>query len=693
MKLSDFSTECPFIKPLIKRVGDLELYPPQIKALRSGFLKGHNLLLASPTSSGKTLIAEVAMLANKGKCVYLVPLKSLAQEKFNDFSELFNGLLSVGLSVGDLTTGDERLGNNDLIVCSYEKFDSLLRHKVSWINDVSLVIVDEVHLIDDINRGPVIEVLLTRLKNMGLWIVALSATIGNPEEFAEWLGAKLVVSDFRPVKLLEGVFSGGSVVFKNSDLVYDDSSLGDLCSSVISRGKQLLVFVGTRRSTMSVAERLGKELSLPVSDSLIELSDRVLHSLSSPTAQCRRLAECVKRGVVFDHAGLVGSQKSLIESAFRSGLIKVIVCTTVLAYGVSLPAYMVVIRDFKRFTSQGMIPIPVSEYLQVAGRAGRSGFDVCGESVVMVGSDVERELAWNNYLCAKPTELVSKLGVEQVLRFHSLSLICDGSASSVSGLVLFFKGSFFGFSYGDDDFLGLRIKSVVSDLIDWGLVKLVNSRLVPSHIGLRVNELYIDPLSAKRIIDGLADFSLNSIGFLQLAVSCSEVFSLRVRKSDYSFFLEELALNEERLFIAQPNPFDYEYELFLNSFKTAFIIEQWVNERGEDYLLDEFGVAPGVLRRLINSVEWVLYAIGEIAELIGKPSVKPFINGLITRVRYGVKSELLTLISLRGVGRVRARKLYANGFKSVSDVKHAGFSRLSGLLGSKVARSLLDSLG
>lgn len=693
MNIKDLVKKHPELKTIESRVGDHEFYPPQEAAFNTGFLKGKNLLLASPTSSGKTRVAEIAMRVNKnrgGKSLYLVPLKSLAQEKYEDFKKLYDGQLSVSISLGDLTRGDERLGRSDLIVCSYEKFDSLMRHRVSWIKDVSLVVLDEVHLLDDPSRGPTIEVLLTRLKQMGVWVVGLSATIGNPKEMAEWLDAELVVSDFRPVKLLQGLFNNELIKFKNDERERSASDLKHLCEKVISEGKQSLVFVNSRRSAESVAEKLGLELDLN-DKALDELSARVLNVLSTPTSQCRRLAECVRHGVAFNHAGLVAGQKNLIESAFRQGLIKVISCTTVLAYGVSLPAYMVILRDLKRYTGEGMKYIPVSEYLQIVGRAGRSGFDVEGESVVVVSGEAERDKAWNDYLCAPPTEIVSKLGVEPVLRFHALSLVCDGTCNSVESLVGFFNKSFFGHNYGSEDFLRQRIESVINDLVEWGFIKEVNDHLVPERLGLRINELYIDPLSAWRIIQGLSDPVLNPVGVLHLACSCGEVRPLSMRRNDYAYVLEELAVNEDKLMIETPSPFSYEYDGFIRSFKTAVMLNEWINEIGEDSLMIDYKVPPGVLHNLIRNIEWVLYSIGEIALIKGHPGIRDYVNGLITRVRYGVKSELLTLVNLRGIGRVRARKLYAHGLKSVKDIQ-TSFDQVKRLLGPVIAQRLLDYL-
>lgn len=197
-----------------------ELRPAQEKAIKKGLLKNRNLLVCTPTASGKTLIAELAALKsimeNNGKAVYIVPLKALATEKFKDFKKRYDGLIRIALSIGNLDSSDPYLADYDLIICTSEKLDSLIRHHTPWLNMVSTVIVDEVHLLNDAGRGPTLEILITILRKLlkKLQIIALSATIGNPEELAEWLDANLVVDNWRPVELKKGVLFDGEIEFK-----------------------------------------------------------------------------------------------------------------------------------------------------------------------------------------------------------------------------------------------------------------------------------------------------------------------------------------------------------------------------------------------------------------------------------------------------------------------------------------------
>lgn len=198
-----------------------ELRPAQEKAVRAGLLERKNILVCTPTASGKTVIAEMAMvksiLENRRKAIYIVPLKALASEKFRDFKKRHGNYLKVALSIGDLDSADDYLTNYDLIVCTAEKLDSLIRHHAEWLHKVDTIVIDEVHLMNDPGRGPTLEIIITMLKDMikDLQIVALSATIGNPEELAEWLEANLVVDQWRPVKLHKGIYMKKEIEFED----------------------------------------------------------------------------------------------------------------------------------------------------------------------------------------------------------------------------------------------------------------------------------------------------------------------------------------------------------------------------------------------------------------------------------------------------------------------------------------------
>ncbi len=268
------------LKDYYQKAGISDLYPPQAECIRKGMFKRKNLLVAIPTASGKTLVAEMAMhhhVGESGKCLYIVPLKALASEKFEEFSRKD---VRVGISTGDFDRRDESLGKNDIIVATSEKVDSLIRNSAPWLKDISLLVVDEVHLIDSPDRGATLEMVITKMRyrNPEMQIIALSATIGNPGVLARWMDAELVTSEWRPVDLRPGVFYNGRIKFHESFRTVECVSKFDdlnLCMDTISEGGQCLVFVSSRKNAEAFAKRAASAFQLENS-ALKELSDRCL---------------------------------------------------------------------------------------------------------------------------------------------------------------------------------------------------------------------------------------------------------------------------------------------------------------------------------------------------------------------------------------------------------------------------------
>src|SRR5712692_8729697 len=182
----------------LRNNGFVTLYPPQEKSVKAGLLEGDSMLVSTPTASGKTLIALLAIIKHlsikKGKVVYLSPLKALASEKLFEFKKLesvdFGRKIRIQISTGDYDQTDKNLGQNDILVFTNEKMDSIIRQGAEWLNEISLVIADEVHLLGDDDRGPTLEIVLTKLMLLSQkpQILALSATVTNADEVSDWLG-------------------------------------------------------------------------------------------------------------------------------------------------------------------------------------------------------------------------------------------------------------------------------------------------------------------------------------------------------------------------------------------------------------------------------------------------------------------------------------------------------------------------
>ncbi|MBW2978373.1 DEAD/DEAH box helicase, partial [Candidatus Woesearchaeota archaeon] len=403
-------TKNEIIEKVLKISDFPELNPMQKEVLKKGLLDGKNLVVAAPTASGKTLLCELAgintHLNERRKMIYLGPLVALVSEKYNSFKKKYSSSIRVAMSVGDYDSSDHWLADYDWILMSNEKCDSLIRHGASWIKDVGLILVDEIHMLHDPSRGPTLEVTLTRLRELlpHAQILALSATINNAEELAHWLNAEVIVSEYRPVELHEGVYHDSKIKFlekDNYDLNEDFEAEQAIFDNTVNMKKQALFFVATRRSTESLAEKLGKfnrkNLGKNEKEYLEKLSYEIENVLEVPTRQCKKISACVKNGVAFHHAGLLYKQKQMIEQNFKNGSIKSIAATPTLAYGVNLPAFRVIVRDVKRYyAGYGSRFIPVLEYKQFCGRAGRPQYDKWGESILVAKSEDEAQGLMDN---------------------------------------------------------------------------------------------------------------------------------------------------------------------------------------------------------------------------------------------------------------------------------------------------------
>lgn len=321
----------------------IELYPPQEQAIEKGLLAGKNLVISIPTAAGKTLLAELSALKhiteNDGKVIYLCPLRALASEKYKEFQRFKQLGVRTTITSGDFDSTDEYLPRFDIIVSTNEKMDALLRHQASWIAEsVTLVIIDECHLLNDQHRGPTLETLLARLliENSKAQIVALSATIGNAIEIADWLGAELVKSEWRPVPLKEGVYFKNEIIFDDFSTLpvqyHHNDPLVNIALDSVYSDEQMLIFTPSRRLAVSTAEKIGKgvkpRLESQDQQYLNELSKSISTNLTDPLT--RKLSETIKNGVTFHHAGLNSEQRELVELAFKKGAIKVLCATPTL---------------------------------------------------------------------------------------------------------------------------------------------------------------------------------------------------------------------------------------------------------------------------------------------------------------------------------------------------------------------------
>lgn len=709
------------VKAVLAKAGYGALYPPQEDAIRAGVLEGKNLVLASPTASGKTLVAELAalksVLEKDGKILYLTPLRALASEKFEDFQK-YAGIekapgrkVRVAITSGDYDSSDIYLANYDIIISTNEKADSLLRHRSPWISDVTVVVADEIHLITEADRGPTLEVVLTRLLKLNprIQVIALSATIRNAAEIGEWLEAVPITTEWRPVPLREGVYYDGQIQFKDGSSRIiprtDSTAVFDTALKVIRDGGQVLIFTETRRLAVEMGKKVGALLrrTLPKPDrrGLEDIAQRIL-STGERTRLGEALAEQVLNGVAFHHAGLPSVHRKIIEESFKAGRLKILSATPTLAAGVNLPARTVIVSSYERYEAgYGRYPISVLEYKQFCGRAGRPRYDKFGEAVLIARTEDEQDYLLKNYALAEPERIWSKLGAEKVLRPHVLATVATRFATTEDGLERFFAKTFYAFQY-DPKMMKGKLGDILSFLHREQMVEFEGEELKATKFGRRVSELYIDPVSAVILRDGLYTRAkhVTDVSLLHLISRTPDISPKLYPRRGEDEMLDLFAKEHQDEYMCEVPEYygdtnGITYEEFLAEIKCARVLYEWINETSEDGILEVHRVEPGDILRMVDTSKWLLHATYRLAELFGHKDLLNQTYELQIRCAKGVKSELVPFVELEGVGRVRARALFNAGYKNLDDLKHASVTDLMSIptIGPSIAKKIKEQVG
>ncbi|MGZ5470322.1 MAG: DEAD/DEAH box helicase [Nitrososphaeraceae archaeon] len=744
------------LQKILSEIGYDSLYPIQEQAISNGLLTGENLLITSPTASGKTLIAIMAALKKiekKEKVIYMTPLRSLATEKYHDFLE-FNSInfinnnknlatvtknidfekknslakkkkgdkkksFIVKIAMGNYDSAGNDLLNADIVILTNEKLDALIRNDSELLSNVGLFVIDEVHLMGDKDRGPTLEMMITKIKRFyqEAQILALSATVSNSTDIAEWLDCKLIENNWRPTELLEGVYDNGIVRMNNNTSIkiktyYNSQSIPvSVAIDSLESGGQAIIFAETRKRAASLAAKsvpgvfrlLDKDQKEKAKKSALQLS-----KISDDTDITKNLIQMVSQGVGFHHAGLSQPIREIIEDSFKQGVIKLLVATPTLAAGVNLPARRVVLSSVLRYDYDigTNIPISILDYKQFCGRAGRPKYDTFGEAIIIPESGMNSEELYDHYILGTPEPVNSKLFNEKALRFHILSTIATIPGMKKSELYDLFLNTLFAQNYRKSTIV-FKIDIALESLEKWNLIKSKNERYIATDFGKKTSVLYIDPLTAiefKNELDTLNEINTNEslkaitqptqneynnliIKFLHLISECSDFypkFSLRKKDMDYFYNFVNKYMDEDLLFDLT------EY----NCSRSFLALYEWINESSERNLSDRLGIEPGDMHRIAESADWLLYTLYEFAKLFNRNDILETLSDLRIRTKYGVKQELLPLIKLEGVGRIRARALYNAGFVDIKILKSTAESTISNIskIGPSIAKKIKKQL-
>lgn len=668
------NTAYPYIK---------EFNPAQKAVIESGYLEDKsNYIISIPTASGKTVLGILPALKtilNGGKAVYAAPLLSIQNEKVKEFKAFEEHGIKVG----------KHPSNSDLSIMVFESFDALTRFSWNVLREVDTLIIDEFHMIGEYSRGPTLESAITRAKiiNPSLRIIALSATLKNIDEIEQWLDGKTVEHDYRPVPLNKEVLDAEMFNTKNKNDV-----IVKIVEKAIEDNSQALSFVSTRRFTESlatyVAKKIDKKTTKEQKHKFKQVADKLLEvpkkKGSLPTTTCLKLAEAAEKGVVFHHAGLFNEQKEIIEDEFRNGNILMITATPSLMYGVNLPSKYVVIRDHTRWTSNGPASIPVFDYEQMSGRAGRPQYDDVGYSYLVAKTMDEAFDLEARYVNGEIELTNSKLiDNKDAIYKQIIAQIASSLSKNLDDLNDFFGKTLYGFQMKNNpsmsmfaqDSLNWELECALEFLLQNGIIRATPEGLKTTDFGNLIAKSNYAVETAVKIKEYVSTMEkLNPAEMIYALAETPDLplISFKGRKSKDPV---RDKLSECGLFAVDIG----------NPEATAVSLIEWIDERNEYEIENAYNVYSASTRRSAYEASRLVKFAKNTLEVLGNYSNLKDMDYLSARLYYGVKEDIIPLVvGVKRLGRKRARLLMKTFGDNLSEASEKDLQKVEGI-GPKLA--------
>jgi helicase len=721
-----------------KNLGE-ELLPLQALAVtKYDLLNGQSLIISAPTSSGKTFCGEMASVANlfkRKKVIYLVPLKAIAEEKFSDFSEKYSELgIKVVISTKDRQEHDRKIskGNFDLAIMIYEKFNQLLIKNMDILSQVNLIIVDELQMIADPSRGPVLELALLKIRTSKYrpQILGLSAVLKDVDGLSSWLECKFLLEKSRPVELLQGILLDGIFFYRkhnskeegSEELVRLDSEeahpilLANI-EKLVKDGEQVLVFLKSKFDSENCASLFSEKVNLSPCLTAID----VLSDLENTTIK-QKLIECLQKGIAFHNADLTFDERTVVEYFYLQGEIRVIFFTTTLSMGVNLPAKTVFIEAQKYQLGEYsgktvMQPISSSEYENMSGRAGRFGLEKdFGRSILIAANKFHFDSLWEGYIEGESAVSRSAFGGEEKITFQLnkkdtkdiiLDLTTSKAVKNISQLEQVIRATPSG-KLISDPASGGTLDKKVEELVQ-------NKMLLTTDHGKTVTASKLGALCAlkgisvqtglalKRKLEGTLDFDPFSWFYDILDTKDGEEIYINV-----FFFEEESRVYEEALTQRYKNNqianekvkgllerkigFTHKETQLV---KLSLLLSDWITFENTLDLENKYLCRSGQIDQIGKKASWLLDAACGIARILNSDKkLVSFLKNLSKEVNFGVDRRGLKLAKLRvpGLGRDYIWNLVENGFSDLNKIKDTKVNDLEKFIPIRVAERLKERI-
>jgi ATP-dependent DNA helicase len=709
-----------------------ELLPVQERAVKEfGLFGADNLIVFSPTSSGKTFIGEMAAVKaarENTKVFYLVPQKALAAEKFEELRRRYAPVgINVVVSSRDHREFDDQILRRDfqIAVVVFEKLQALLVSRPQLMKVVGLVVVDELQIITDRERGPTLELLLTKLRiaTARPRIIGLSAVLGRAQTLADWLGARLLVETRRPVELRKGVVcrgvfryiehnSGKEGVEDFPDVRYErrEELLLAVVEDLVRRGEQVLAFVPDRGSTVQFARIVAQRVAAGAAPQAIE----ELRQFEETHAR-EALLEVLGSGIGFHNSDLSPEERDLVERQFRGGAIRGLFSTSTLAVGMNLPVKNVVLDGRKweflrRYGRWSLEDVTKSEYENMSGRAGRlSLVNDFGRSILVTYSPFEAEVWLRLYAGSDFEDIRPTLG-DAPLEDHVLDVLASGLAATRAEVEELLLSSFTGQVHwvqriSREEF-ATALSKAVEVCVGAGLVAKDGDELAINVVGRACAAKGIGAKTgivlARWARDAVA-ITLSDLEVLTVAsftdagdgVYVSLAKDERYRADYRGQILARAAASGVATrpvfadLAAQTNAAEYEAA---KAIKKTLLLGDWIAELPTKELETRYHVWAGGIRRIGEEYGWIVDALAAIALACGWSEERAGALGkLADRLTHGVREDAVGVAQLRarGVGRAFLRRLVDAGLRTRADLRAAGADAVRGALRNKAAFAAL----